>query len=195
MNKSESIKELSIALAKAQSEIENATKNAVNPHFKNKYADLSEVLNTIRPVFSKNGLALTQFPGYESGLVQVETIITHSSGEWMSGVSACRPTKDDPQGVGSALTYLRRQSAAAVASIAQEDDDGQVASKPVLVSSLSLERLNALYANVESCTTKEELKEVWTKGAEEFLKAKQDAKPLKDAVNRKLATMPSKVAA
>ena len=52
MNKTDSIAELAKALAKAQGEIENASKNAANPHFKSKYADLAEVLNTVRPVFS-----------------------------------------------------------------------------------------------------------------------------------------------
>ena len=57
MQKSDSIKELATALAKAQAEIENASKNAANPHFRSKYADLAEVLNTVRPVFAKHGIA------------------------------------------------------------------------------------------------------------------------------------------
>ena len=52
--------ELFAALAKAQGEIENASKNAANPHFKSKYADLAEVLNTIRPTFATNGLSMIQ---------------------------------------------------------------------------------------------------------------------------------------
>ena len=75
MQKSESIAALAAALAKAQGEMENAGKNSVNPHFKSKYADLAEILNTVRPVLSKHGLAVTQFPAFEGGTAHVETIL------------------------------------------------------------------------------------------------------------------------
>lgn len=130
MNKSESIASLAAALAKAQGEMENAGKNSVNPHFKSKYADLAEILNTVRPVLSKHGLAVTQFPAFEAGTAHVETILTHASGEWMSGTCSAPVQKSDPQGVGSALTYLRRYSLAAVCGLAQEDDDANAAAKP-----------------------------------------------------------------
>ena len=130
MQKSESIAALAAALAKAQGEMENAGKNSVNPHFKSRYADLAEILNTVRPVLSKHGLAVTQFPAFEGNLAHVETILTHASGEWMSGTCSAPVQKSDPQGVGSALTYLRRYSLAAVCGLAQEDDDGHTASRP-----------------------------------------------------------------
>lgn len=129
MNKSDSIASLAAALAKAQGEMENASKNSQNPHFKSKYADLAEILNTVRPVLSKHGLAVTQFPAFESGTAHVETILTHASGEWMSGTCSAPVQKSDPQGVGSALTYLRRYSLAAVCGLAQEDDDANAAIK------------------------------------------------------------------
>jgi len=136
MNKSDSIKELATALAKAQGEIENASKGSVNPHFKSKYADLAEVLNTLRPVFSKHGLSLSQFPSFEGGIASVETILMHSSGEWLSSVASAPVSKQDAQGVGSATTYLRRYSLAAVAGIAQEDDDANssIGGKPQQVT-------------------------------------------------------------
>lgn len=127
MNKSDSIKELATALAKAQGEVENASKASVNPHFKSKYADLAEVINTVRPVFARHGLAVTQFPSYENGVVSVETVLTHASGEWMSGTISAPVSKPDAQGVGSATTYCRRYALAAVAGIAQEDDDANSA--------------------------------------------------------------------
>ncbi len=127
MNKSESIKELATALAKAQAEIENASKSSVNPHFKSKYADLAEVLNTVRPVFSKHGISVIQAPSYEAGVASVETMLTHSSGEWLSNTCSAPVSKQDAQGVGSAVTYLRRYSLAAFAGIAQEDDDANSA--------------------------------------------------------------------
>lgn len=127
MQKSDQINELAAALAKAQGEIENASKNAANPHFKSKYADLAEVINTVRPVFAKHDLSVTQFPSFADGLASVETVLMHSSGQWMSGTASAGVTKMDAQGVGSAITYLRRYSLAAVAGIAQEDDDANAA--------------------------------------------------------------------
>lgn len=129
MQKSDSIAALAAALAEAQGEMENASKNSTNPHFKSKYADLAEVLNTVRPVLSKHGLSVTQFPSYGEGLVHVETIIAHKSGEWMSEKCSAPAQKQDPQGVGSAISYLRRYSLAAVCGIAQEDDDANAATK------------------------------------------------------------------
>jgi len=127
MNKSESIKELAVALAKAQGEIENASKNSTNPHFKSTYADLAEIINTVRPVFSKHGLSVIQSPSFQDGVASVTTMLIHTSGEFIEGVSSCTVTKNDAQGVGSATTYLRRYSLAALACIAQEDDDANAA--------------------------------------------------------------------
>jgi hypothetical protein len=123
MQKSETIAALAKSLAKAQGEIENATKSSTNPHFRSKYADLAEVLNTVRPVFSSNGLSFVQMPSFSDGVVMVETLLAHESGEWIGETASSPIAKQDAQGVGSAITYLRRYSLAAFAGIAQEDDD------------------------------------------------------------------------
>lgn len=125
MNHSESIAKLAAALVKVNGEIEHAHKNATNPHFRNRYADLTEVIDTTRPVLAKHGLSVVQLPGYSEGITTLDTILLHESGEWISGTAGARVQKDDPQGVGSALTYLRRYSLAAVVGIGQEDDDGE----------------------------------------------------------------------
>jgi hypothetical protein len=97
--------------------------------FKSKYADLAEVLNTVRPVFSRNGLAIIQSPGFADGLASITTTIAHASGQYMTDTVHAPVGKQDAQGVGSALTYLRRYSLAAFAGVAQEDDDGNAASQ------------------------------------------------------------------
>ena len=102
MNKTDSIAELAKALAKAQGEIENASKNAANPHFKSKYADLAEVLNTVRPVFSSHGLSVLQMPSFDGGIASVETLLMHTSGEWISNTCSAPVSKNDAQG-----TYTR----------------------------------------------------------------------------------------
>ena len=125
MLKSESIAALAKAIALSQLHVENALKSSTNPHFKSKYADLAEILNTVRPVFSANGIAIVQTPTFESGVASVETMLCHESGEFISSVCSSPVSKQDAQGVGSAITYLRRYSLAAMCGIAQEDDDGQ----------------------------------------------------------------------
>lgn len=124
-SKSDSIVELSKALSKAQGEIENATKNKTNPHFRSDYADLSAVLSEIREAFSPNGLSLTQMPfNGDGGLVGIEGLLMHSSGEWISSSVSCKPKNSDAPSLGTVLTYLRRYQASAIAGIAQTDDDG-----------------------------------------------------------------------
>ena len=140
MNTEHATPELFAALSAAQGEIENANKNAKNPHFKSSYADLAEILNTTRPVFAKHGLSLSQFPGFDGSLASVTTLVGHSGGGYISGVAACVPAKSDAQGIGSATTYLRRYGAAAAAGIAQEDDDGNAAAhdaKPAPVTTIN----------------------------------------------------------
>lgn len=122
------------ALSAAQGEIENASKNAANQHFKSRYADLAEVLNTVRPTFSKHGLSVIQSTEFDGALVSVTTTIAHADGGYVTAKASCVPAKTDAQGVGSATTYLRRYSLASCAGIAQEDDDGNAAAhntKPV----------------------------------------------------------------
>jgi len=131
MQRSESIKEIATALAKAQGEIKGAVKDSDNPFFKSKYADLASVVEAIREPFSKNGLSYIQTVEPSDGEeVRVETTILHSSGEWLSGgVLAVPVSKQDAQGFGSALTYARRYSLSAATGVAPEDDDGNAAAK------------------------------------------------------------------
>src|SRR3546814_15212292 len=80
MNTEHATPELFDAIAAAQGEIENASKNAANPHFTSKYADLAEILNTTRPVFAKHGLSLSTFPSFDGALASVTPPIAHKSG-------------------------------------------------------------------------------------------------------------------
>lgn len=128
MNKSETIGKLAKAIALAQLEVENAVKDTKNEFFKSSYADLAAVLNVIRPVFSKHNIAIVQLPSFASPIASVETMLIHESGEFISNVCSSPVGKQDAQGIGSAITYLRRYSLAAFCGIAQEDDDGNGAS-------------------------------------------------------------------
>jgi len=125
MNKSDSIAALATALSAAQGQIQDATKTKAGYNYK--YADLSQILQIIRPIFSKNGLAITQFPSKGGESVSVETVLMHKSGEWLSQdyeMPVQVSTKmSQAQCVGSVLTYARRYALAAVAGITQEDND------------------------------------------------------------------------
>ena len=129
MIKSESIKNLAIAMNKAQSEMGGAHKSKGNPFFNSKFADLSEVVKAIKEPFANNGLSYVQFPIEEGGRIGVETILMHNSGEWLSSSFTVQLSKQDAQGAGSAITYCRRYGLQSIAGIPSEDDDGNAASK------------------------------------------------------------------
>ena len=128
MNHSSAINEIALALSKAQEAIQDAEKSSVNPFFKTTYADLGSVLNEIRAVFPKNGLALVQSPfTAENGNIGVTTMVVHSSGQWMSdSIDIPAQGKNLAQESGSVITYLRRYSASAFAGIAQADSDANL---------------------------------------------------------------------
>lgn len=131
MNKSESIKELAIALAKVHSVICNPKKNSVNPFFKSKYANLEEVINVSKPILAENGLSIVQFPSFSNGLVSIETVLLHESGEYISDVLSIPVNKPDEQGVGKAISYGRRYALSAICGLAQEDEDGNKPNREV----------------------------------------------------------------
>lgn len=119
-----SIADLAAALCKAQAQMEGAKKDANNPHFKSKYADLASVWDAIRAPLTSNGLSVVQLLRSIQGGVEVETILMHSSGQQISDVFAVPATKNDAQGYGSAATYARRYALMAMVGVAPEDDDG-----------------------------------------------------------------------
>ncbi|HHZ70631.1 MAG TPA: single-stranded DNA-binding protein [Flavobacteriales bacterium] len=129
MEKSESIKNIAVAMCKAQGEMGGAHKGANNPFFKSKYADLGSVVEAVKEPFATNGLSYVQFPINDGDRIGVETILMHESGEWLSDRFTVKATKQDAQGAGSVITYCRRYGLQAVAGIPSEDDDGHAASK------------------------------------------------------------------
>ena len=133
MQMSENINELATALAKAQGEMKNAGKTSDNPFFKSKYADLAEILNAVREPLSKYGLSISQLydgMGVPDKTITVTTLLMHSSGQYIGNTANYPVAKADIQGVGSAITYARRYSLAAILGLSQEDDDGNAACRP-----------------------------------------------------------------
>jgi hypothetical protein len=126
MNKSESIKNIAGALVKFQSSVSKVAKESNNPFFKSKYASLANILDTIQKPLSESGLAISQFPD-ENALT---TIIIHAdSGEWMKSSYVMPVAKqNDPQAMGSAITYARRYALGSILNLnIDDDDDGEKA--------------------------------------------------------------------
>lgn len=128
ITQSNEIGALALALSKAQGVMKHAIKDSNNPHFKSKYADLTSCLEAVREPLSKNGLAIVQLPSRSAeGLVELTTMLIHESGQWIGSTASTRIAKDDPQGMGSALSYLRRYSLMSITGLGADDDDGEQA--------------------------------------------------------------------
>lgn len=129
MQMSPTIDQLATALAKAQAAMGHASKDGANPHFRSAYATLASVMEAIREPFAKNGLSFSQLVDSEGEAIFVTTILLHASGQYLaSGRATARPVKNDPQGVGSVISYLKRYSLQAAVGIASADDDAEAAS-------------------------------------------------------------------
>ena len=139
MKTSESITSIAVALHKFHGLMGKVGKDAVNPHFKNRYASLSNIIDATQKHLTDCDLSILQLPCLEG----LTTILLHKSGEYISATSAT-PSKDatNPQALGSALTYAKRYAYAGILNLnIDEDDDGQKAtvvpakSKPELTPS------------------------------------------------------------
>lgn len=126
--KSESIKELAGALCKFQSQLKPVKRDAENPFFKSRYADLAGIWEAIREPLSKNGLSVVQGTKVVDQAATIETTVLHISGEWISGeLPVFVKDYSSPQSLGSGITYARRYALAAILGISTEDDDGESA--------------------------------------------------------------------
>lgn len=136
MTRSESIAKLAAALAAAQGEMTAIVKDKTakvqtksGASYSFDYADLGSVLDAVKPALNKHGIALLQPGRVEGDKVITETVLAHSSGEWISSEFAVKPDDLSPQKVGSALTYGRRYALSAMIGVfSEEDDDGNAAS-------------------------------------------------------------------
>jgi hypothetical protein len=131
MTKSDSITALAKALAKFHSNAPSIHKNATNPHFKNSFADLGGILGAVRGPLAEVGLSVLQLVGEGT----LTTVLLHESGEFIESTAPLIVSKNDMQGLGSAVSYQRRYSLQGVLSLAASDDDGNSACLPAPVKS------------------------------------------------------------
>lgn len=122
---SDNIDQIATALASAQRLMEGASKDTINPFYKSNYADLASVWLAIREPLGAHGLAVVQLPSADGQKVTITTILTHSSGQYISSELTMTAKEDSPQAVGSCITYARRYALQSVAGVAPEDDDGE----------------------------------------------------------------------
>lgn len=127
MEKTESVKNIAKALSVFHGKVGKVLKTATNPFFKSKYAALDSVLDVIQEPLKESGLVFSQFP---DGEYRLTTILIHvESGEYFLSTYFMKPTRDDPQGLGSCITYQRRYALVAILGLnVDDDDDGNTAS-------------------------------------------------------------------
>ena len=152
------MKNIATALAAAQINMGKALKQASNPHFRSKYADLGSVMDACLPALNAHGIAVIQPTGEDEIGRFVETRLIHGeSGEQLSCRVPLIVSKNDMQGYGSAVTYARRYGLMAMAGIAPEDDDGNAAAKaapkqeaPKKISAEQFQVINDLIFDTET---------------------------------------------
>ena len=126
MKTSDTITKIAPALLSAQKAITFAAKDAINPHLKSKYADLPSVIDAVKGALNDNGIMFSQTATEsEPTTLRLTTRLIHESGEWIEDTATMPIAKTDPQGYGSAMTYCRRYTLAAITGLYQDDDDGQ----------------------------------------------------------------------
>ena len=112
-------------------EVTHPKNSKTNPHFKNKYAPLDEVINTTKPILSKYNLAIIQFPTTNGNIVNIQSMLVHKDGGYIAFEKLGLPAdRVSAQGVGSAITYGRRYSWSAIAGVSSEDDDDGNGAEP-----------------------------------------------------------------
>jgi hypothetical protein len=149
MKTSPTITKIASALLKAQGAMGTAIKDAKNPFFKSKYADLNSIREACMPSLQANGITLLQPTITIDGKNYVETILIHESGEWMSCETEIVYSKQgDAQAQGSGITYARRYGMQSFLNVGADDDDGNIASQPKPVTKPFLERGTIEFTNV-----------------------------------------------
>jgi len=124
------MKDLLKALAEVKKEVGTLSKTETNPFFKSKYFDINSLIQQVEPLLEKNGLLLLQ--PIENN--KVRSVIYHLESEKFLSSEMDLPNLQDPQKLGSAITYYRRYTLQSLLGLQAEDDDGNKASAPVKVT-------------------------------------------------------------
>ena len=128
-SRSETMGKMFEALAKAQTTIVAPTfdKEAKIPMkkggmFKFRYTSLNAVQSALKGPLSENGLCYLQFPTSKASVVSIETLVGHSSGEWISRVFSLTASSSDVKDIGGCITYGKRYALAAIFNLTPDED-------------------------------------------------------------------------
>jgi len=127
MEKSEKVENIAKSLKLFQSTLKAVKMDATNPFFKSNYATLESCWDTIRKPLAENGLSILQMPESENGHINITTMLLHESGEWIKCTYGITPKDNNPQTIGSAITYLRRYGLGMLGIVTDTDDDANSA--------------------------------------------------------------------
>ena len=122
------MKEIYKKLAAVKKEIGTISKDSKNPFFKSKYFDINQLLAHVEPLLEKNGLILLQ-PIENKNVSSMISLVSNPDETIVSSIPL--PDIQDPQKLGSAITYYRRYTLASLLALQAEDDDANNAAKPV----------------------------------------------------------------
>ena len=115
-----SVANIGAALMDFQGKVPKIEKKAFNPFLKKNYASLSNINDAIQKPLREAGLALTQFPTGDTGLVSI--LIHGKTGEFIKSTCDIKNVKEDPQIRGSHISYLRRYATCAILNLNIDDD-------------------------------------------------------------------------
>lgn len=163
MKTSDTISKIAPALLAAQKAITFAAKDATNPHFRNKYADLPAVVDAVKPALNEAGITFLQSatPSDSDSRLHLVTRLLHESGEWIEDTLVMPLPKQDPQGYGSAMTYARRYALAAITGLYQDDDDGNAGSGVARkVEEITKSQMEGFFADIKKCESLDDLLKV-----------------------------------
>lgn len=135
MKKSESVKNIATAMSRVQSQLKPIEKNVSNPITKSKYTPLDKIVEYLLPIISAEGLSFTQFPVADGSKVGVETLLMHTSGEWIEFEPFMMEIAENKrmtgaQEAGSIVTYAKRYSISAIFGLVSDEDKDGNGSKP-----------------------------------------------------------------
>ena len=174
---------INAAFLEAQKLIGGARKSSTNPHFKSKYADLTECFNACSDILNEHEISIRQPTMFENGAYIVRTILTHNGGETLEDygvpILGWETAKNAAQSFGAGQTYARRYSLTSMVGICPEDDDGNsqgkhTPPKPTVVypdgwgiSKIKTE-LRDFYSEMHACEDADQL-EIYKESKKDFL--------------------------
>lgn len=186
MKTSETLTKIAPALLSAQKQITFAAKDATNPHFKSKYADLESVIDAVKKPLNESGIIFIQsFSPSETGKLNLTTRLIHESGEWIEDELTMPLQKNDAQGYGSAATYSRRYALAAITGLYQADDDGQQAVQPSAPQGIGANKVEDLKLAINDAQDIDAIGQLLKSAVQQGASKEQLTVLQKEATNRK----------